>query len=175
MARPEVQRFLMSSLAKVKWDAPIIDLGAGNEAYRYRRCFPGKEYITLDREQNDAGDIDIVADMLNMPQVKSDSYGVVLLLETLEHVADPFRAFAGAARILKVGGVFICTTVACWPEHDHPVDYWRFLPAGLELLCHHCNLRIFYQEFIGVSTCTPSHSCVAAMNRISPIPLAGEN
>jgi len=163
MATREVQQFLMRALAKIRWEAPIIDLGAGNEAYHYRRCFPGKLYVTLDRKQNDAGDINIVADMLNMPQVKDNSYGVVLLLETLEHVTHPRKAFSEAARILKPNGAFICTTVACWVEHDHPADYWRFLPAGLELLCKEQNLKIIDLEFNGPAACVPSHSFVAAV------------
>jgi len=97
-----------------------------------------------------------------MPQVKSDFYGVVLMLELLEHVPDPPQAFKEAARILKPGGIFICTTPSCWPVHRHPKDYWRFLPDGLDYLCQISNLKIYNRLFNSPSGVIPGHVGVAA-------------
>lgn len=156
-------QFVKASIEKKSWQGPVIDLGAGGQAHWYKPHFHGQIYVQLDVAPEPSGSTDIVADILNMPQVKSDFYGVVLLLETLEHVSNPFQAFKEAARILRPGGLFICTTVACWWLHRHPKDYWRFLPDGLTELCRVTGLEIYHEVFNSINALTPAHCCVAAV------------
>jgi len=162
MATSVSGKFVKDSIDKKPWTGPVIDLGAGGYANYYKPHFVGHEYIQLDLAPQPKGVTNIIADILNMPQVKTDSYGVVLLCETLEHLCDPFAAFKEAARILRPGGLFICTTVACWGLHRHPQDYWRFLPDGLTHLCRVSGLAKYYEILEPASTTTPSHCCVAA-------------
>lgn len=143
MALADGVKFVYDSIRAKPWTGPVIDLGAGEEADWYKGLFGDSKYITLDLEQNKTKTIDIIADLLNMPQVPSESYGVVLLLDTLEHVKYPMLAFKESARILKPGGIFICTTVASWEYHPHPKDYWRFLPDGLRILCRDAKLTFY--------------------------------
>ena len=155
-------RFVKDSIAKRPWTGPIIDLGSGGYADYYQPHFHGEKYVKLDLAPQPPPGADITADILNMPQVPSDSYGVVLLCEVLEHLCDPFKAFKEAARILRPGGLFICTTVACWCEHRHPQDYYRFMPDGLRYLCETVDLKIYYSELEPPATENPSHCSVAA-------------
>lgn len=155
--------FVRDSIAKKPWKGPIIDLGAGEYAHWYTLYFPEQTYVQLDMEAQPNGITDIVADVLNMPQVKSNYFGVVLLCEILEHVSNPFLAFKEAARILQPGGLLICTTLACWWVHRHPKDYWRFLPDGLRHLCDVSGLKIYHELFNTKTGIHPSHCCVAAI------------
>lgn len=134
--------FVRDSLDKIAWAGPVIDLGGGNESKYVQPYFAGHKYIKLNIEADPNGSTDIVGDICKMPQVESNFYGVVLLLDTLEHIAWPLLAFREAARILRPGGLFICTTVASWPEHKHPKDYWRFLPDSLVLLSVTVGLQV---------------------------------
>lgn len=162
MPSPNAQRFVKDSISKRPWSGPIIDLGAGQYAVWYSGLFGDATYVTLDITQTEKKEIDIIADITKMPEIPSKSYGVVLLLETLEHIANPFRAFKEAARILKPDGLFICTTVACYGIHPQPKDYWRFLPDGLTLLCEQANLKIYHQELTQKDTTKESACMIAA-------------
>jgi len=133
--------YVKELIDKKPWTGPVIDLGAGKESKFYEGYFAGHEYIRLDNAEQANARTDIIADILNMPQVKSNFYGVVLLLDVLEHLCDPFLAFHEAARILRPRGLFICTTVASWPEHKHPFDFYRFMPDGMTYLCVRTGLQ----------------------------------
>ena len=157
--------FVQESLGKKTWTGPIIDVGAGNESKYYKQLFEGQEYVTLDRTQEPDSSIDILADILNMPQVKSNFYGVVLLCEVLEHLLNPFDAFKEAARILRPSGLFICTTVAAWPLHKHPFDFYRFMPDGLTHLCIVEELEIFFGYLEPPNPEKGQACCVAAVKK----------
>ncbi len=156
-------RFVKDSIEKKPWKGPIIDLGAGDYASWYKPFFPGQEYIQLDSKASPNGQTNIIADALNMPEIKSDFYGVVLMCELLEHVNNPFVAFKEAARILKPGGLFICTTLTCWWLHRHPKDYWRFMPDGMDYLCEVTGLKKYHEHYVNRTALRPSHCCVAAI------------
>lgn len=145
------------------WKGPVIDLGSGLESKYYEGFFTGHEYVRLDDKTQANARTDIIADILNMPEVKSDFYGVVLLLDTLEHLPNPFLAFKEAARILRPGGLFICTSVAAWPEHRHPFDFYRFLPDGMTYLCTTAGLKPYITGYkaYGKSGCLTI--CVGAV------------
>lgn len=147
---------------KWPWRGPVVDLGAGGYSSYYQPHFKNVEYVRLDIVNQPQGGIDIIADVMNMPRVLSNSYGVALLCETLEHLPDPLAAFKETARILRPGGLLICTTVACWTEHRHPKDYWRFLPDGLRYLCEKTNLGIYDIRLEPNDSTAPAHCMVTA-------------
>lgn len=163
MATKESKNFVRDSISKKIWRGPIIDLGAGIQAKEYSQFFIKQEYVLLDNNIGVCPNVNIVADILNMPEVQSNHYGVVLLCEVLEHLANPFLAFKEATRILRVGGLFICTTVACWEIHRHPKDYWRFLPDGLDHLCRINNLTTYHVLMDNKKATEPCHCCIAAI------------
>lgn len=158
----EAQKFVADSILKRPWKSPVIDLGAGEYSLWYKGLFGDAEYKTLDIEQTKKKDIDIIANITFMPEIPSKSYGVVLLLETLEHIVNPFAAFEESARILKPGGIFICTTVANHGIHRHPKDYWRFLPDGLQSLCDVAHLTVYNLLLTSEDMSKPSCCMVAA-------------
>ncbi len=63
-----------------------------------------------------------------------ESYDVVVIDNVLEHVPSPQLAVSEIHRILKNGGVCICTTPFLIRIHDYPGDYWRFAEDGLKEL-----------------------------------------
>jgi SAM-dependent methyltransferase len=60
------------------------------------------------------------------------SFDTVMLLDVLEHVAEPEAALREAARVLAPGGRLLLTIPFAYPLHDLPHDYQRFTGPGLE-------------------------------------------
>lgn len=66
----------------------------------------------------------------------SESFDVVVLDQTFEHLKHPWIAVEQIARVLKKGGVCVCTSVFIYPVHhggDYG-DYYRFSPDGFRAL-----------------------------------------
>ena len=66
--------------------------------------------------------------------IRSRSVDLVLCTQVMEHVAEPQRAIAEMARVLKPGGRCLLTTHGTWFYHPDPEDYWRWTSAGLASL-----------------------------------------
>ena len=114
---------------------PILEIGslqtAGQEAYAdLRAFFPGKAYTGCDLVAGPG--VDRVADAaaLDLPD---GSFGTVLAVDSLEHVADPWRAAAEMHRVLAPGGLCAITAPFVSPIH-HPPDFTRFTPEGMARL-----------------------------------------
>jgi len=163
MPNPNVQQFVLECIHKRPYSGDIIDLGAGDCSVWYRGLFKEGKYTTLDIKQNQNKDIDIIDDILVLSKVDKGHYDVALFLETLEHVKYPFRAFEKISQIIRPGGMLICTTVAVLPAHNWPADYWRFMPAGLRLLCEHANLEVFHEKQSVRITTIPCQTMIAAL------------
>jgi SAM-dependent methyltransferase len=125
----------------VKWvieryplEDPVLDTCAGWEPNLYEPLFPGYEYIKQDMQNYDPPCIDIMCDVCDMKSISDGSIGVVLNMESLEHIAYPQKAIDEMYRVLKPEGFLILTTVMHFKIHRTPKDYWRFAPDGLEYL-----------------------------------------
>jgi SAM-dependent methyltransferase len=113
---------------------PVLDTCAGWEPNVYESLFPGYEYIKQDMQNYDPPCIDIMCDVCDMKSITDGSIGVVLNMESLEHIAYPQKAIDEMYRVLRPEGFLILTTVMHFKIHRTPKDYWRFAPDGLELL-----------------------------------------
>src|SRR3990172_5167237 len=66
-----------------------------------------------------------LADITQRTQIRSDAYSVVMCLDVLEHVVDPFSAVAEIRRILKPGGLLYASAPFNVREHGPLPDCWR--------------------------------------------------
>lgn len=62
---------------------------------------------------------------------RDGSFDVVITQETLEHVADPFKAMDEMVRVLRSGGVLYCQLPFIIGFHPGPKDFWRFTVQGI--------------------------------------------
>lgn len=112
----------------------LLDIGCGVKPYR--ALFPSvTRYIGIERPGtlSKSGVVDVWADALALP-FADGSFDSVLCSEVLEHVPEPGRLFAEAARVLTPGGTLILSTPQTWGVHEPPHDYYRFTRFGLEHL-----------------------------------------
>ncbi len=132
--REAVVNYVKWAIDQFPYEEPILDTCAGWEPNYYQPLFPGKRYIKQDMQDFDPPCIDILCDITDMKPIADGSIGLVLNLESLEHIPYPQKAIDEIHRVLKPDGLLILTTVMHFKIHRAPKDYWRFTPEGLELL-----------------------------------------
>ena len=126
--------YLKWAIARFPFEEPILDTCAGWEPNFYQPLFSGKRYIKQDMRDFDPPCIDVICDIAEMKPISNESIGLVLNLESLEHLPSPQKAIDEIHRVLRPNGLLILTTVMHFKIHRAPKDYWRFTPDGIELL-----------------------------------------
>ena len=132
--REAVVNYVRWAIERFSFDEPILDTCAGWEPNFYQPLFPGKRYIKQDMRDFDPSCIDMICDIADMKPISDESIGLVLNLESLEHLPYPQKGIDEIHRVLRPNGLLILTTVMHFKIHRAPKDYWRFTPDGLELL-----------------------------------------
>jgi SAM-dependent methyltransferase len=132
--REAVIQYVKWVIERCPFQEPILDTCAGWEPNFYQPLFPGKKYIKQDMQDFDPPCIDLICDVANMKAIANESIGLVLNLESLEHLPYPQNAIDEIHRVLRPNGLLILTTVMHFKIHRTPKDYWRFTPDGIELL-----------------------------------------
>lgn len=78
---------------------------------------------------------------------KSDTYDVLLAIELLEHLSDPYKLLHKAHTALKNGGYILLTTATDVPQFDHlynfPADHSVF-----EKTCKEIGFELVYKECV---------------------------
>ena len=132
--REAVVNYVKWAIEQFSYEEPILDTCAGWEPNYYQPLFPGKRYVKQDFQDYDPPCVDVICDVSSMKPIADESFGLILNLEALEHIAYPQKAIDEIHRILRPGGLLILTTVMHFRIHPSPKDYWRFTPDGIELL-----------------------------------------
>jgi SAM-dependent methyltransferase len=137
---------LIEIIAKtLKVDEPILELGAcqfpwvGRKYVNLRSIFAGKKYISSDLRKGRGVDIVENMEQLSFPD---NSIGMIITIDSLEHVQNFILAMDEIYRVLKTNGLLVMTSVMNYPIHDFPIDYWRFTPDGFKYLLRKFNIKI---------------------------------
>ncbi|HTO11120.1 MAG TPA: glycosyltransferase, partial [Candidatus Binatia bacterium] len=108
----------------------------------------------------------IVADLARAEAIPSETYDCVILTQTLALVYDVRAALGHAVRVLKPGGVLLCTLGAVGrvdPESGADGDFWRFTEASVRrLLAEHLPAEAFEVTPVG-----NVHLCAAFLYGLS--------
>ncbi|GAB6058152.1 class I SAM-dependent methyltransferase [Desulfonatronum parangueonense] len=144
----------------------MLDIGCG-DAWLRRALFNEVQYIGLDYPTTMAlgysGRPDIMADATMLP-IASESVGTVVLINVLEHIAQPEKTIAEAARVLKPAGKCLLQVPFLYPMHDEPHDYHRWTRYGL--------LRLLEENSFNVEEIKHSSSPYAAAATLCSMALA---
>jgi SAM-dependent methyltransferase len=132
--RRSILNFVIELASSTLPQTTVLDVGAGDAPYR--ELFTHVNYLTSDWENSThagARRADVVADATTLP-VETDSVGLVLCTQVLEHVAEPARLLGESFRILERGGRLALTVPLVWQLHELPFDYYRYTASGVEHL-----------------------------------------
>jgi SAM-dependent methyltransferase len=148
MMRKIIKRFVKLAAETLPSEGPIYEFGSfqvpGQEKLSdLRSLFPGKEFIGADMRKGKG--VDVILDLHNI-DLADETAGVVLVLDTLEHVEYPRKAIEEVYRILKPGGILILSSVMFFPIHSYPFDYWRFTGEAFKSV-----LKPFEKSFITIA------------------------
>jgi SAM-dependent methyltransferase len=146
--RGNIREFVRVVAGVVEVPEPIIEIGSllvEGQPYdaNVRPFFPGKQFIGCDMREGLG--VDRLEDVHAL-SFTDNLVGTVLLLETLEHVENPFQAVAEVFRVLKPEGILLVSCCMDFPVHEYPADYWRFTPQGFDLLLRQFSPRRVYVQ-----------------------------
>jgi SAM-dependent methyltransferase len=129
--------------------ATVLDVGSYNVNGTYRPLVEscGYRYTGLDMQAGP--NVDIVAHEPYRFPVADASYAAVISGQTLEHVQKTWLFLPELARVLQPGGLLALITHYNYPEHRYPVDCWRFLPDGMQVLLDEAGCLTRYSIYIG--------------------------
>lgn len=116
----------------------ILSFGSGGQVKQILSSY-GLSFTEIDIDEK--RDPDLVQDIQDMKDVKSNSIDVIYCLEVLEHVQDPKKAVSELRRVLKKEGVVIASTPFLFPIHDEPYDFYRYTKYGIEELFKEFDLK----------------------------------
>jgi SAM-dependent methyltransferase len=109
----------------------VGDLGCGEQPFREEVEQLGGSYIGIDLTQNRDASVEVLADAGALP-FPENHFDVILCTELLEHLADPRRAIAEMARVIRKTGRVILTVPFMYPLHEEPRDYLRLTPHAMQ-------------------------------------------
>lgn len=107
----------------------VLFVGAGGRLEEIVRENLKCEIITIDLDPLRSPDFIMSVDNMSFG---NEIFDMVLMLEVLEHVENPFSASKELFRVLKKGGKLIVSTPFIFGIHEAPADYWRFTKYGLQ-------------------------------------------
>lgn len=117
-------------------ESPVVEIGSylvpgQEELANMRPFFKGMDYLGCDIRHGPG--VDQIEDLHKLT-FADESAGTLLVLETLEHVKNPFLAFAEMERVLTSTGLLVISVPFYFPIHEFPSDYWRYTPHCLDML-----------------------------------------
>ena len=124
-------------------DMIILDVGGGDSPYS--SIFPSNYFISLDIISHD--DTSIIADALFLP-IRNNTMDLILCIEVMEHLSNPFLAFTELSNVLKDKKNMILTTPFLHGLHTD-VDFFRLTNQALLLISEQNKLNITKINFRG--------------------------
>jgi SAM-dependent methyltransferase len=178
--REAIVNYVKWAIERFPYEEPILDTCAGWEPNFYQPLFPGKKYIKQDMQDFDPPCIEVICDIADMKPIADASIGLVLNLESLEHLPRPQMAIDEIHRVLRPNGLLILTTVMHFKIHRAPKDYWRFAPDGIELLLSRfkvldCTLEGDLKRPKGIWVTAQKTSNPGEWGRLPPLGIVGSD
>ena len=116
---------------------PVLVIGAGDKAERYRQCFPNSPVVITDVHTQFG--VDLVLDAHGIP-FDDETFSLVLAPQVLEHVSRPWIVASEIQRVTRRQGYIQIEVPFAFPVHGAPYDFYRFTPSALRFLFAKCEL-----------------------------------
>jgi len=108
----------------------LLDLGAGPQQFKELTS----KFVTTAVDKDPYPGIDVIADITQPLAFADESFNVVLLSHTLEHISEPQKLLDECHRVLVPGGLLLLAVPFLSLEHQGPYDFYRYTQYGLRHL-----------------------------------------
>jgi len=116
---------LLNSQSSVFFDnAVVLDIGGRDRGEFKKPKNKVKKWIFADIEPKH--NPDIILDVSDMKEIKSDSIDIILASELFEHVEKPEIGLSECFRVLKDKGIMILSIPFLYRIHGDPFDFQRW-------------------------------------------------
>lgn len=109
-----------------------VDVGGGSSPYQELLKANGWLVVVVDPDP--AVSPDRIGSINELP-FDTSSVDLILCTQVLEHTGNPWRGVREISRVLRPGGVLVCSVPHVWFYHPHPCDNYRFTQEGVVTLC----------------------------------------
>lgn len=112
----------------------VFDAGAGDGHWK-NNIKKTVRYISMDLGVGDANvdysHLDINGDLREIP-LDDNSVDVIICIQVLEHLPEPWKVIKEFYRVLKPGGYIYASCPQGEPQHQVPYDFYRYTIFGLQ-------------------------------------------
>jgi SAM-dependent methyltransferase len=133
----EIERYA----ATIPSGALVLDAGAGNAPYKSLFSHARYESADFEKVEKEYAPSTYVCDLQQIP-VEDGRFDFIILTQVLEHVPEPRLVLAELHRVLKPGGVMMCSAPLCYEEHEQPYDFYRYTQFGLRHMLSSANFIV---------------------------------
>lgn len=144
--REQSKQFLRKFLENHTFEK-VLDVGSLDVTGHIRDIFPQGTYTGVDMR---AGvNVDVVVNGHDLAEhFGVETFDFVVCFDTFEHDDRFWETLDNMKRVLKPGGYLMLGVPSrnC-PEHDHPHDYWRFMPQCMASMLEGYEDRCIETEF----------------------------
>lgn len=135
--RTQTREYLQKFLEEHKGIKNLLDVGSlATENGAHIRDIVEKhgiKYWGVDMRQGD--NVDLVVNGHELSRKIDKGWSMVVCFDTFEHDDAFWLTLKEMKKVLKKGGWLMLGFPSRYcPEHNHPQDYWRFMPQSMELM-----------------------------------------
>jgi len=132
---------------KYLYQGIVLDIG-GRDRGKFKK--PKNEvekwiFADIEKKHNP----DMVLDVTDMKEIKSESIDVVNAIELFEHVENPQKGLKECYRVLKQDGIMILSAPFLYPIHADPYDFQRWTETKWQSELKKVGLKIQKIEVMG--------------------------
>jgi SAM-dependent methyltransferase len=130
--RGYIEAFLAAHRSDIR--GAVLEVRDASYTSRFGASVVASDVLDVDPRNDDAT---IHADITHMADVAEDRFDCFILTQTLQYVSDVRAAISEAWRVLRPGGVLLCTVPSISridTKAAAPGDLWRFTPDACRVL-----------------------------------------
>lgn len=114
--------------------ARVLDVGSLDVNGSYRGLVESRGWHYTGLDVAPGRNVDVVTCEPYAYPFDDGAFDIVMSGSTMEHVEQIWHWVPELARVLRPGGMLAIVTHWQFPEHRYPVDCWRIMPDGMQVL-----------------------------------------
>jgi SAM-dependent methyltransferase len=107
----------------------VLDAGAGDAPYQHMFAHAHYESADFEKVAKSYGETTYVCSLDAIP-VEDNRFDRIVFNQVLEHLPEPITVLKELHRVLKPGGLMICSAPLYYEEHEQPYDFYRYTQFG---------------------------------------------